>query len=49
VRVTAALGVVPMALAVIALIAFGLETRHKQLERITAEELRHRTAVAVAD
>ncbi|WP_460530645.1 MFS transporter [Flindersiella endophytica] len=42
VRVTAALGVIPMALAVIALVVFGPETRHKQLERITAEELRHR-------
>jgi putative MFS transporter len=40
VRVTAALGVVPMALAIIAIIAFGPETRHKQLELITAEELR---------
>ncbi|WP_433514365.1 MFS transporter [Nonomuraea sp. CA-143628] len=39
VRVTAAVGVVPMALAMIALIAFGPETRHKQLELITAEEL----------
>ncbi|MEU7829526.1 MFS transporter [Nonomuraea sp. NPDC049129] len=39
VRVTAAVGVIPMALAMIALIAFGPETRHKQLERITAEEL----------
>lgn len=39
VRVTAAIGVVPMALAAVALIAFGPETRHKQLERITAEEL----------
>jgi hypothetical protein len=38
--VTAALGVVPMALAIIAIIAFGPETRHKQLELITAEELR---------
>lgn len=41
VRVTAALGVIPMALAVIALVVFGPETRHKQLERITAEELRY--------
>jgi putative MFS transporter len=40
IRVTAALGVVPMALAVLALVVFGPETRHKQLERITAEELR---------
>jgi MFS transporter, putative metabolite:H+ symporter len=49
VRVTAALGVVPMAAAVIALILFGPETRHKQLERITAEELRHQPAGVVAD
>ena len=40
VRVTAALGVIPMALAVIAIIAFGPETRHRRLELITAEELR---------
>jgi putative MFS transporter len=39
VRLTAALGVIPMALAVVALVAFGPETRHKRLERITAEEL----------
>lgn len=46
VRITAALGVVPMALAVVALIAFGPETRNKQLERITAEELHHEPAKA---
>jgi putative MFS transporter len=39
VRITATLGVVPLALAMIALMAFGPETRHKQLEHITAEEL----------
>lgn len=39
VRITAAIGVIPMAMAVIALIKFGPETRNKQLERITAEEL----------
>ncbi|MCA1706150.1 MAG: MFS transporter [Actinobacteria bacterium] len=44
VRVTAAVGVVPMALAVVALIVFGPETRHKQLERITAEELGRQSA-----
>jgi MFS transporter, putative metabolite:H+ symporter len=44
VRVTAALGVIPMVLAVIALVVFGPETRHKQLEQITAEELRRQTA-----
>ena len=47
VRITAALGVIPMVLAVIALIAFGPETRHKQLERITAEELHRRPAEAL--
>jgi putative MFS transporter len=40
IRVTAALGAVPMAAAIIALAAFGPETRHKRLEQITAEELR---------
>lgn len=39
IRMTAILGVVPMAAAVIALAAFGPETRHKRLEQITAEEL----------
>lgn len=39
IRMTAALGAVPMAAAVIVLIAFGPETRHKALEEITAEEL----------
>ncbi|MFJ9363722.1 MFS transporter [Nocardia sp. NPDC101769] len=38
-RVTAVLGVVPLALAIVALIAFGPETRHRQLESITAAEL----------
>jgi putative MFS transporter len=46
VRITAALGVIPMVLAVIALILFGPETRHKQLERITAEELERQPAKA---
>jgi MFS transporter, putative metabolite:H+ symporter len=39
VRVTAALGAVPMAVAAVVLMLFGPETRHKQLERITEEEL----------
>lgn len=39
IRMTAALGAVPMAAAAIALVAFGPETRHKQLEQITEEEL----------
>jgi putative MFS transporter len=42
--VTAALGAVPMAGAVIAITAFGPETRHKRLEQITAEELAARPA-----
>jgi len=39
VRFTAAIGFVPMALAFIGLVLFGPETRRKQLEAITAEEL----------
>ena len=39
VRITAAIGFIPMALAFIGLILFGPETRKKQLESITAEEL----------
>ncbi|MRH88370.1 MFS transporter [Nocardia sp. SYP-A9097] len=34
VRATAALGVIPLTLAIVALIAFGPETRHRQLESI---------------
>jgi putative MFS transporter len=45
IRMTAALGVVPMVAALIVLVAFGPETRHKRLEDITAEELSIRTAV----
>jgi putative MFS transporter len=43
VRVTALAGVVPMAVAIVALAAFGPETRLKQLEQITAEELTRST------
>jgi hypothetical protein len=39
IRMTAVLGAVPMAAALIALAFFGPETRHKRLEQITAEEL----------
>ncbi|WP_460530799.1 MFS transporter [Flindersiella endophytica] len=46
VRMTAALGVIPMALAVIAIVVFGPETQRKQLERITAEELHRESAEA---
>jgi putative MFS transporter len=38
-RLTAAAGLIPMALSAAVLLAFGPETRRKQLERITAEEL----------
>lgn len=48
VRMTAALGLVPMVLAIVAMIFSGPETRHKQLERITAEELHLRTNPAAA-
>jgi MFS transporter, putative metabolite:H+ symporter len=40
IQMTAALGAVPMVGAVVAIAAFGPETRHKRLEQITAEELR---------
>lgn len=39
IRMTAALGAIPMLGAVIAVAAFGPETRHKRLEQITSEEL----------
>ncbi len=43
---TAALGAIPMLGAVIAVAAFGPETRHKRLEQITAEELAARPVAA---
>ena len=39
IRWTAVFGAVPLILAMIALVVFGVETKSKQLERITAEEL----------
>jgi MFS transporter, putative metabolite:H+ symporter len=39
IRLTAALGAVPMVGAIVAVAAFGPETRHKRLEQITVEEL----------
>jgi putative MFS transporter len=44
IRMTAALGAIPMLGAVFAIAAFGPETRHKRLEQITAEELAARPA-----
>ena len=46
IQMTAILGAVPMLAAVIAIAAFGPETRHKRLEQITAEELDVRPAAA---
>jgi putative MFS transporter len=48
VQMTATFGAVPMVLAVIVLILFGPETRQKQLERITEEELYRQPAHATA-
>jgi putative MFS transporter len=48
IRMTAALGVVPMVAALVALVALGPETRHKPLEEITAEELSLRPVVPAA-
>lgn len=45
VRVTAALGAVPLALAVVLAVAVAIETRHRRLEDITAAEL-HRAGAA---
>jgi MFS transporter, putative metabolite:H+ symporter len=36
---TALFGAIPLTLAIVAMILFGVETKKKQLERITAEEL----------
>ena len=36
---TALFGAIPLVLAIVAVMAFGVETRQKRLERITAEEL----------
>ena len=39
IRMTAVFGAVPLVLAMAAMVVFGVETKRKQLERITAEEL----------
>jgi putative MFS transporter len=36
---TALYGAIPLTMAIVAMIVFGVETKKKQLERITAEEL----------
>lgn len=45
IRATALYGAIPLALAIVTMIVFGVETKKKQLERITAEEL-HETIPA---
>lgn len=42
----ALIGAIPMALAVLAIFVFGVETRKRRLEEITADELGRRSAVA---
>ena len=39
ISITALLGALPLTLAVLAIVVFGVETKKKQLESITAEEL----------
>ncbi len=38
IAVTALIGAIPMALAALAVLLFGVETRKRRLEEITAEE-----------
>jgi putative MFS transporter len=45
IRSTAIIGAIPLVLAIAAMVVFGVETKKKQLERITAEEL-HETVNA---
>ena len=45
---TALYGAIPLILAIVALIVFGIETKRKQLERITAEELHEEIPATVA-
>jgi putative MFS transporter len=47
IKVTAIVPVVPMALAVVAIIAFGPETRRRSLEQITAGETGTAAASAI--
>jgi putative MFS transporter len=47
IKLTALYGAIPLVLAIVAMIVFGVETKKKQLERITAEEL-HEAIPAVS-
>ncbi len=46
ISLTALYGAIPITLALLAVLVFGVETKKKQLERITAEELRVETVPA---
>jgi putative MFS transporter len=48
IRATALYGAIPLILAIVAMVVFGVETKKKQLERITAEEL-HQDVGSLAD
>jgi len=48
IRMTALVGAIPLTLAIIAMAAWGLETRRKQLEEITAEEVHERLVLRLA-
>jgi putative MFS transporter len=41
---TTLLGAIPMALAALAILFLGLETRNRRLEQITAEEFKSQTS-----
>ncbi|HEX9235190.1 MAG TPA: MFS transporter, partial [Actinomycetota bacterium] len=45
IRATALYGAIPLILAIVTLLVFGIETKRKQLERITAEELHQQVPV----
>jgi MFS transporter, putative metabolite:H+ symporter len=45
---TALYGAIPLTLAIVAMLVFGVETKRKQLERITAEELHETMPAPVA-
>jgi MFS transporter, putative metabolite:H+ symporter len=46
IKLTALYGAIPLGLAIVAMMFFGVETKKKQLERITAEELHEAIPVA---
>ena len=48
IRMTALVGAIPLTLAIVAMAVWGLETRRKQLEEITAEEVHERLVLRLA-